>query len=99
MTVTVGSGEYRYELQENWAQLPDGWVFTQVAAVAVDADDIVLVRANPRPQDTTGEGAPQRVLIWSRAAFLANRPGVDFVAAADNAVITSSRVYLRIGRG
>lgn len=43
MAIEVGSGNYRYELVENWAKLPDGWVFTQVAAVAVDENDRVYV--------------------------------------------------------
>lgn len=43
MTVTVGSGEYRYELVEGWGQLPDGWEFKQVGAVAVDDNDEVYV--------------------------------------------------------
>lgn len=43
MAITLGSGDYRYELQENWAQLPDGWVFKQVGAVAVDENDDVYV--------------------------------------------------------
>lgn len=43
MTVTVGSGKYTYELVEGWAKLPAGWEFKQVAGVAVDKADNVLV--------------------------------------------------------
>ncbi|MBT4073974.1 MAG: hypothetical protein HOE75_09860, partial [Chloroflexi bacterium] len=43
MAITVGSGDYRYELVEGWGQLPDGWEFKQVAAVAVDDNDEVYV--------------------------------------------------------
>ena len=43
MAVTVGDGDFKYELIENWAKLPDGWVFTQVGAVAVDENDDVYV--------------------------------------------------------
>jgi DNA-binding beta-propeller fold protein YncE len=43
MAVIVGSGDFRYELVEDWAKLPDGWVFTQVGAVAVDENDDVYV--------------------------------------------------------
>ncbi len=38
-----GSGDYRYELDEGWGQLPEGYEFNQVAGVAVDADDLVYV--------------------------------------------------------
>ena len=41
MAVTVGSGEFRYEVIEEWGRLPDGWTFKEVAAVAVDKKDQV----------------------------------------------------------
>ena len=41
MAVVLGSGDYRYEVTENWGALPDGWTFHEVAAVAVDAQDQV----------------------------------------------------------
>ena len=41
MGVTVGSGEFRYEVIEHWGKLPDGWTFKEVAAVAVDKKDQV----------------------------------------------------------
>lgn len=43
MTTILGSGEYTYEVDMDWAKLPDGWIFTDVAAVAVDAGDNVYV--------------------------------------------------------
>ena len=39
--VTLGAGNYTYEVVENWAKLPDGWGFKEVAAVGVDANDNV----------------------------------------------------------
>jgi outer membrane protein assembly factor BamB len=41
MSIIVGSGEYRYRIVEDWAKLPDGWSFKEVAAVGVDNDDNV----------------------------------------------------------
>jgi DNA-binding beta-propeller fold protein YncE len=41
--VILGSGEYRYRVVENWAKLPPGWEFKDVAAVAVDSKDRVYV--------------------------------------------------------
>ena len=38
MTV-IGSGEYKYELIENWAKLPSGWSFGTVTGVAVDSHE------------------------------------------------------------
>ena len=31
MSVILGSGEHRYRVNPDWAKLPDGWSFTDVA--------------------------------------------------------------------
>ena len=41
MAIIVGQGDYKYEIKENWAKLPDGWSFKEVAAVGVDKNDNV----------------------------------------------------------
>ena len=41
MGTILGSGEFRYEVQDGWAQLPDGMNFKEVAAVGVDKADNV----------------------------------------------------------
>src|SRR3954449_4913772 len=43
MATIVGNGEYRYRIIENWAKLPDGWSFKEVAAVGADKNDNVYV--------------------------------------------------------
>ncbi|BBK41783.1 hypothetical protein STVA_18030 [Allostella vacuolata] len=43
MSVILGSGEHRYRVNPDWARLPDGWSFQDVAGVAVDARDQVYV--------------------------------------------------------
>ena len=43
MSVVLGSGEHRYRVVENWAKLPQGWSFKDVAAVGVDSKDQVYV--------------------------------------------------------
>jgi hypothetical protein len=50
MAVVLGSGQFRYETQDNWAKLPDGWALGEVAAVAVDDRDRVYVfNRGPHP--------------------------------------------------
>jgi DNA-binding beta-propeller fold protein YncE len=39
--VLIEAGERQYELVEGWGQLPDGWIWGQVGAVAVDSQDQV----------------------------------------------------------
>jgi hypothetical protein len=43
MPVTLGDGKYRYQVIADWAKLPDGWEFMDVAAVAIDSKDRVYV--------------------------------------------------------
>ena len=39
----LGSDQYKFEIQENWGRLPDGWTWREVAAVGVDRNDNVYV--------------------------------------------------------
>jgi DNA-binding beta-propeller fold protein YncE len=41
--VTLGSGDFLYEVVEDWGHLPDGWIYGDVAAVGVDSQDNVYV--------------------------------------------------------
>ncbi len=43
MATIVGSGDFKYRVVEDWAKLPPGWSFKEVAAVGVDASDTVYV--------------------------------------------------------
>jgi DNA-binding beta-propeller fold protein YncE len=42
-SVVLGQGAFQYRVERNWAKLPDGWTFHEVAAVAVDHKDQVYV--------------------------------------------------------
>jgi hypothetical protein len=39
----MGSGDFTYEVNMDWAKLPEGWSFHEVADVAVDSQDRVYV--------------------------------------------------------
>lgn len=39
----LGQGDFRYELHEDWEQLPEGWTHGDVAGVATDSQDRVYV--------------------------------------------------------
>jgi len=43
MATILKSGDYAYEVVLDWAKLPDGWSFHEVADVAVDSKDRVYV--------------------------------------------------------
>ena len=59
MSVILGSGEHRYRVVENWAKLPDGWEFRDVAAVAVDSKgDIYVGEVSYTNWPSTHPGVP-----------------------------------------
>lgn len=39
----VGQGAYRYEIIDDWARLPEGWVLQEVAGIGTDAEDNVFL--------------------------------------------------------
>ena len=41
--MAFGSGDYVYEVEQNWWTLPEGWSFGWIPAVAVDSQDRVHV--------------------------------------------------------
>ena len=43
MTFTLGEGEHKYQVVEDWAKLPTGWDFRDVAGVGIDSKDQVYV--------------------------------------------------------
>jgi DNA-binding beta-propeller fold protein YncE len=61
MTTVLGEASFTYEAHVGWGRLPDGWVFGEVAAVAVDANDHVYV---------FNRGAHPMIVLDSRGAFL-----------------------------
>src|SRR5215472_9633839 len=40
-SMILGSGQFKYRVSAEWAKLPDGWSFKEVAAVGVDSQDRV----------------------------------------------------------
>ncbi len=50
MSVILGSGDFTYRVVEQWARLPEGWRFGDVAGVGVDRRDRVYVfNRGPHP--------------------------------------------------
>jgi hypothetical protein len=42
-SMIVGSGQFKYRVNADWAKLPDGWSFKEVGGVGVDGKDKVYV--------------------------------------------------------
>ncbi|HMH48990.1 MAG TPA: peptidyl-alpha-hydroxyglycine alpha-amidating lyase family protein [Candidatus Acidoferrum sp.] len=77
MTI-VGSGNYTYELIENWAKLPDGWTFGGVSAVATDSQDRVYAFQRKDPPVVIFDKNGTYVGSWGSSAF-ADPHGINIV--------------------
>ena len=67
--VVLGSGAHRYRVVENWAKLPDGWEFKDVAAVAVDGKDRVYVFNRGEHPMIVFDRAGNFIKSWGEGAF------------------------------
>ena len=74
-----GEGDYIYELDEGWGQLPAGYEFNQVAGVAVDADDNVYLFNRSDHQLMVFHRGGSCVKSWDRR--LRNPPAAPHVLA------------------
>lgn len=65
----LGSGEFRYRVDEDWAKLPKGWAFGEVAAVAVDSRDQVYVFSRSEHPMTVFDRDGNFLRSWGETTF------------------------------
>ncbi len=68
--VSVGSGEYTYDVHEDWASLPVGMTFGMVSAVATDSQDRVYAFQRKDPPVLVFDLDGNLVNSWGNGAFL-----------------------------
>ena len=78
-----------YEVVEGWGRLPKGWVFTQVAGVAVDSRDRVLVLCR-------GE---HPIIVFSREGEFIESLGEGIFANAHGAYIDAEDSFYCVDNG
>jgi DNA-binding beta-propeller fold protein YncE len=66
---TVGTGEHRYELIENWAKLPEGETFGNTSAVATDSQNRVYVFQRKDPPIVVFDAHGNYLDSWGVRAF------------------------------
>jgi DNA-binding beta-propeller fold protein YncE len=81
---TIGTGDYRYELIENWAKLPQGETFGNASAVATDSQDRVYLFQRKDPP----------VLVFDRDGNLLDSWGTRAFANPHGIYIKDDIVYL-----
>ena len=81
---TVGTGNYRYQLIENWAKLPAGETFGNVSAVATDSHDRVYVFQRKDPP----------VMVFDRNGTYLRCWGIGAISDPHGLFIADDVVYL-----
>ena len=64
--MAYGSGDYVYDLAEDWGRLPEGYEFNQVAGVAVDKDDNVYLFNRSSHQMMVFDRGGSFIKAWSQ---------------------------------
>jgi len=82
--VTYGSGTYSYELVADWAQLPPGETFRDVAGIAIDRQDRVYVLNR----------SPHPIMVFARdGTFLATWGAGYFTRAHGSCIGPDDTIY------
>jgi len=79
--MAFGSGRYAYEVEEGWGQLPEGWGFGWIPAVAVDSQDRVHVYSRSEHPVVVFDREGQFLYSWGEE-HLKDAHGI-FIDAAD----------------
>ena len=78
----VGEGKYKFELVENWAQMPDGWLVGDAPGVATDSEDrVYLFNRSEHP-----------VIIFDRDGKFQGSWGEGVFTRAHGITITSNEI-------
>ncbi|MFQ6039855.1 MAG: peptidyl-alpha-hydroxyglycine alpha-amidating lyase family protein [Candidatus Poribacteria bacterium] len=80
--MTYGSGKYKYEVQEGWGKLPEGWTFGWIPAVAVDSEDRVYVYSRSERPMVVFDASGNFITSWGED-ILKDAHGI-FIDAEDN---------------
>jgi DNA-binding beta-propeller fold protein YncE len=78
----VGEGKFRYEVAQGWGQLPAGWSYSDVTAIAVDSRDNVFVFTR----------SPHPVIVFDRDGHFLGSWGEGIFSRAHGITITPGDV-------
>ncbi|MBV7337157.1 peptidyl-alpha-hydroxyglycine alpha-amidating lyase family protein [Chloroflexi bacterium TSY] len=79
---TVGYGDFRYELDESWPEVPEGWSLGSVSDIAVDSRDRVFIfNRHKHPVAAFEADSGKFVTSWGEGEF--KEPHGMFIDADD----------------
>ena len=87
-----GSGSHTYEVQEGWGQLPEGWKFGWIPAVAVDSQDRIYVYSRSERPMVVFDREGNFVASWGED-ILKDSHGI-FIDAEDHIYCVEREVHV-----
>ncbi|MSQ09163.1 MAG: 6-bladed beta-propeller [Dehalococcoidia bacterium] len=88
----VGTGDYRYQLDDSWPKLPEFWEFTLCSDVAVDSDDKVWVFSRGRHPVSCWTPGGKFIGSWGEGEY--RDPHGIFIDVEDNIWLTDTQLHI-----
>ena len=84
----VGSGEYRYEVIDQWARLPEGWTWRWVPGIAVDSSRRVYVYSRSDHPLVVFDSDGSFVTAWNSDVLIPENAHGIYIDAQDDIYLT-----------
>lgn len=105
--MSLGQGDYQYELVENWAKLPEGWAWSLVSDVAIDSQQRIYVFTRGKHPLIVFDKGGNFITSWGYGEFgisphLVSQSHGIFIDPEDKVYLTDAyqhvvRRYTRLG--
>lgn len=105
--MSLGQGDYQYELVENWAKLPEGWAWSLVSDVAIDSQQRIYVFTRGKHPLIVFDKRGNFITSWGYGEFgisphLVSQSHGIFIDPEDKVYLTDAyqhvvRRYTRLG--
>ena len=91
--MTVGYGDFRYELDDSWPKVPEGWLLGSVPDVAIDSRDRVFVFCRHKHPVVAFEADTGKFITsWGEGEF--TEPHGIFIDAEDHVWVTDRQEHV-----
>ena len=105
--MALGQGDYRYEVVDRWAKLPEGWAFSLVSDAAIDSRGRIYAFTRGRHPVIVFDKEGRFITSWGYGEFglspnLISQPHGIFIGPEDEVYLTDAyqhvvRRYSRLG--